>query len=108
MAKKKTTNNAPAAAQGGAKGEKRKKTELTVSDERMREILTPLADLLDDLHVKTFEDIIVGREMILIGARQMLNGNPHIDSLNFVCMLCNDIQQFLVQNLLNQPSVGKA
>jgi len=104
--KKKTTINAPAAAQGGASEAKKK--ELIVSDERMREILKPLADLLDDLHVKTHEEIIVGREMILAGARQMLKDNPHIDCVDFVLLLCNDIQQFLVQNFLNQPSVGEA
>lgn len=104
--KKKTTIIALAAAQGNAKVEKKK--ELIVSDERMREILTPLADLLDDLHVETHEDILVGREMILLGARQMLKDNPHIDCVDFVLLLCNDIQQFLVQNFLNQPSVGEA
>ena len=44
MATKKKPTAAPAEAQGGAKDEKKKM--LTVSDERMREIMAPLADVL--------------------------------------------------------------
>jgi len=103
--KKKPTTAAPAAAQGGAKDEKKM---LTVSDERMREIMAPLADVLDRLHVKTHEDIIVGRELILLGARQMVKDNPQVNSIQFICQLCNDLQQYLVRNFPRQLPVGEA
>ena len=106
MATKKKPTAAPAAAQGDAKDEKKKM--LTVSDERMREIMAPLADVLDRLHVKTHEDIIVGRELILIGARQMAKDNPQVNSIQFICQLCNDLQQYLVRNFPNQLPVGEA
>ncbi len=106
MAIKKKLTAKPAAAQGDANEAKKKM--LTVSDERMREIMMPLADLLDDLHVKTHEDIIVGREMILLGARQMLKDNPQVNSIQFICRLCNDLQQYLVRNFPRQLPVGEA
>lgn len=106
MATKMKPTAAPAAAQGDANEEKKKM--LTVSDERMREIMAPLADVLDRLHVKTHEDIIVGRELILLGARQMLKDNPQVNSIQFICRLCNDLQQYLVRNFPNQLPVGEA
>ena len=106
MATKKKPTAAPAAAQEGASEDKKKM--LTVSDERMREIMMPLADLFDELHVKTHEDIIVGREMILLGARQMLKDNPQMNSIQFICQLCNDLQRFLVRNFPNPLPVGEA
>jgi len=106
MTTKKKPTAAPAAAQGDAKDEKKKM--LTVSDERMREIMAPLADVLDRLHVKTHEDIIVGRELILLGARQMVKDNPQVNSIQFICQLCNDLQQYLVRNFPRQLPVGEA
>ena len=105
MATKKKPTAAPAGAQEGASEAKKM---LTVSNERMREIMAPLADLLDRLHVKTHEDIIVGREMILLGARQMVKDNPQVNSIQFICRLCNDLQQYLVRNFPNQLPVGEA
>jgi len=106
MATKKKPTAAPAAAQGDANEAKKKM--LTVSNERMREIMAPLADTLDRLHVKTHEDIIVGRELILLGARQMVKDNPQVNSIQFICRLCNDLQQYLVRNFPNQLPVGEA
>jgi hypothetical protein len=106
MATKKKPTAAPAASQGDANEAKKKM--LTVSNERMQEIMAPLADLLDRLHVKTHEDIIVGRELILLGARQMVKDNPQVNSIQFICRLCNDLQQYLVRNFPNQLPVGEA
>lgn len=105
MATKKNPTAAPAAAHGDAN---EKKKMLTVSDERMREIMAPLADVLDRLHVKTHEDIIVGRELILLGARQMVKDNPQVNSIQFICQLCNDLQHYLVRNFQRQLPVGEA
>lgn len=107
MATKKNPTAKPAAAQGDASEEKKQKM-LTVSDERMREIMAPLADVLDRLHVKTHEDIIVGRELILLGARQMVKDNPQVNSIQFICQLCNDLQHYLVRNFQRQLPVGEA
>ena len=105
MATKKKPTAAPAAAQGDAN---EKKKMLTVSDERMHEIMESLAFTLDGLHVKTHEDIIVGRELILLGARQMVKDNPQVNSIQFICQLCNDLQQYLVRNFPRQLPVGEA
>jgi len=106
MATKKKPTAGPAAAQGDAKDEKKKM--LTVSDERMHEIMESLAFTLDGLHVKTHEDIIAGRELILLGARQMVKDNPQVNSIQFICQLCNDLQQYLVRNFPRQMPVGEA
>jgi len=104
--KKKPTAAAPAEAQGGAKDEKKKM--LTVSDERMKEIMESLAFTLDGLHTKTHEDILAGRELILLGARQMVKDNPQVNSIQFICQLCNDLQQYIVRNFPIQLPVGEA
>jgi len=103
--KKETTINVPAAAQGDASEAKKK---LAVSDERMHEIMESLAFTLDSLHVKTHEEIIAGREMILLGARQMVKDNPQVNSIQFICQLCNDVQRYLVQNFPRQLPAGEA
>lgn len=106
MATKKKPTAAPAAAQGDAS--KTKKKMLTVSDERMHEIMESLAFTLDGLHTKTHEDILAGRELILLGARQMVKDNPQVNSIQFICQLCNDLQQYLVRNFQRQLPVGEA
>lgn len=106
MATKKKPTAAPAAAQEGASEAKKKM--LTVSNERMHEIMESLAFTLDGLHTKTHEDILAGRELILLGARQMVKDNPQVNSIQFICQLCNDLQQYLVRNFPRQLPVGEA
>jgi hypothetical protein len=106
MATKKKPTAAPDAAQGDANEAKKKM--LTVSNERMHEIMESLAFTLDGLHTKTHEDILAGRELILLGARQMVKDNPQVNSIQFICQLCNDLQQYLVRNFPRQLPVGEA
>lgn len=81
---------------------------LTVSDERMNEIMPAVADALDRLHTTTLEDIIAGRQIILNAARQMANDNPQMNRQQFIADLTTDLQQFLVRNFQGQLPVGEA
>lgn len=91
------------------KNKQQQKTQtLTVSDERMQIIMEAVAEALDGLETNTLEDIIAGRQLILNAARQMAKDNPQMNSIQFICQLTNDIQQYLVRNFPAQLPVGEA
>jgi hypothetical protein len=38
----------------------------------------------------------------------MVKDNPQVNSIQFICQLCNDLQQYLVRNFPRQLPVGEA
>lgn len=61
------------------KTQEQRQAELTVTNERMEKLLDAALRALTKRQVKQHEMILVGREMMRMGAEQLLGDNPRVD-----------------------------
>lgn len=103
MATKKKPTAAPAAAQGDASEEKRKK--LTVSDERMRVVMRHVDRGLSKAHVNTLESLIASRLIAVSALAQMANDNPQADRLKLIDDVCDDLREALMKRIMPEMTI---
>lgn len=94
---------APAAAQDGAKDEKKKM--LTVSDERMRVVMRHVDRGLSKAHVTTLEQLIASRLTAVSALAQMANDNPQADHLKLIDDVCDDLREALMKRIMPEMTI---
>jgi len=102
MATKKKPTTAPAAAQGGAKDEKKM---LTVSDERMQTVMRHVDRGLSKAHATTVEVLIASRLTAVSALAQMANDNPQADRLKLIDDVLSDLRQVLMKRILPEMAI---
>ena len=103
MATKKKPTAAPAAAQGGAKDEKKRM--LTVSDERMQTVMRHVDRGLSKAHVTTVEMLIAARQMTASALAQLCTDNPQADRLQLIDNVCADLRQALMKRIMPEMTI---
>lgn len=102
MATKKKPTAAPAAAQDGAKDEKKM---LTVSDQRMQTVMRHVERGLSKAHVTTVEVLIAARQMTVQALAQICTDNPQADRLQLIDDVCADLRQALMKRIMPEMSI---
>ncbi|MBR6899743.1 MAG: hypothetical protein IKN29_05575 [Bacteroidales bacterium] len=102
MTTKKKPTAAPAAAQGGAKDEKKM---LTVSDERMQTVMRHVNRGLSKAHVTTVEMLIAARQMTVSALAQLCTDNPQASEMHLIDDVCADLRQSLMKRILPEMSI---
>ena len=84
------------------KTREQRQTELTVTDERMEKLLDAAFRVLSKKQAKQHEMILVGREMMRLGAEQLIQSNPKVEPRRFAHDLAGDLLQRLMKTLAPQ------
>ena len=84
------------------KTQEQRQVELTVTNERMEKLLDAAIRALTKRQVKQHEMILVGREMMRLGAEQFIESNPRVEPRQFAQDLAGDLLQRLLQMLVPQ------
>ena len=79
---------------------------LEVSAERMQQIMSQVAPVLDRLKTNTLEDIFAGREIMANGLRQLVKDNPRVDPVALLRDVMADVQRQLLADAGAIP-IGK-
>lgn len=94
--------------QGKAETQEQRQVELTVTNERMEKLLDAALRALTKRQVKQHEMILVGREMMRMGAEQLLGDNPRVDRRRFAQDIAADLLQRLLKTLAPEDGKGEA
>lgn len=84
------------------KTREQRQAELTVTNERMEKLLDAAFRTLSKKQVKQHEMILVGREMMRMGAEQLVGSNPKVEPRQFAHDLAADLLQRLLKTLAPQ------
>lgn len=90
------------------KTQEQRQVELTVTNERMEKLLDAALRALTKRQVKQHEMILVGREMMRMGAEQLLGDNPRVDRRRFAQDIAADLLQRLLKTLAPEDGKGEA
>lgn len=90
------------------KTQEQRQVELTVTNERMERLLDAALRALTKRQVKQHEMILVGREMMRMGAEQLLGDNPRVDRRRFAQDIAADLLQRLLKTLTPEDGKGEA
>jgi len=90
------------------KTQEQRQAELTVTNERMEKLLDAALRALTKRQVKQHEMILVGREMMRMGAEQLLGDNPRVDRRRFAQDIAADLLQRLLKTLAPDGAKGEA
>lgn len=90
------------------KTQEQRQVELTVTNERMEKLLDAALRALTKRQVKQHEMILVGREMMRMGAEQLLGDNPRVDRRRFAQDIAADLLQRLLKTLTPEDRNGEA
>ena len=83
-----------------------RQVELTVGNERMERLMDAAIRALSKKQVKQHEMILVGREMMRLGAEQLIESNPRMNPRQFAQDLSGDLLQRLLQTLVPQKKTA--
>lgn len=90
------------------KTQEQRQVELTVTNERMEKLLDAALRALTKRQVKQHEMILLGREMMRMGAEQLLGDNPRVDRRRFAQDIAADLLQRLLKTLTPDGAKGEA
>ena len=83
-----------------------RQVELTVGNERMERLMDAAIRALSKKQVKQHEMILVGREMMRLGAEQLIESNPRMNPRQLAQDLSGDLLQRLLQTLVPQKKTA--
>ena len=102
MATNKKPTAVPAAAQDGAKDEKKM---LTVSDQRMQTVMRHVDRGLSKAHTTTVEVLIAARQMTVSALAQICTDNPQADRLQLIDDVCADLREALMKRIMPEMTI---
>ena len=88
------------------KTKEQRQVELTVGNERMERLMDAAIRALSKKQVKQHEMILVGREMMRLGAEQLIESNPRMNPRQLAQDLSGDLLQRLLQTLVPQKKTA--